>query len=67
MKNPKREHLKKHLKKNPPKVGPGLHFGAKNGLGFRGGSAPEITRIEVLPTWELIYRHFLFFNVIIGF
>ena len=67
MKNLKREHLKKHLKKSPPKVGPGLHFAAKNGVGFRGGSAPEITRIEVLPAWELIYRHFLFFSEILRF
>ena len=67
MKNLKREHLKKNSKKNPPKVGPGLHFGAKNGIGFRGGSAPEITRMEVLPAWGLIYRHFLFFSEILRF
>ena len=30
----------KTQKKNPRKVGPGLHFGAKNGLVFRGGSTP---------------------------
>ena len=57
----------KTLKKNPPKVGLGFHFGAKNGILFRGGSAPETTRIEVLPAWEPIYRHFLFFSEILRF
>ena len=36
MKNLQREHLKKHNKKKPRKVGPGLHFGVKNGVDFRG-------------------------------
>ena len=35
VKNLKHEHLKKHKKKRPRKVGPGLHFRAKNGVGFR--------------------------------
>jgi hypothetical protein len=67
MKNLQREHLKKLFKTNPRKVGPGLHFSAKNGLGIRGGSAPEIKKIEVLPAWNLICRHFLFFSEILSF
>jgi hypothetical protein len=50
----------KTLKKKPTKSWTGSPFWSKNGVRIRGGSAPEITRIEVLPAWELICRHFLF-------
>ena len=40
MKNLQREHLKKHWKKKTRKVRPGLHFGAKNELVFRGFLVP---------------------------
>jgi len=57
----------KTLKKKPTKSWTGSPFCSKNGILFRGGSAPEITRIEVLPAWELICRHFLFFKEILSF
>ena len=57
----------KTLKNKPTKSWTGSPFWSKNGVGIRGGSAPEITRIEVLPTWQLISRHFLFFSEILSF
>ena len=38
----------KTLKKKPRKVGPGLHFGAKNGVHFRGGLVPFLS---LGPSW----------------
>ena len=44
----KRRAPQKTLKKRPRKVGPGLHFGAKNGIVFRGGLVPILS---LGPSW----------------
>ena len=59
--------LKKTAQKNTARNKLLLRFLSKMGLRIRGGSAPEITQIDVLPAWELICRHFLICVEILSF